>query len=143
LGEFDDLGRDGNLNRNIGMKLPKAPQARNEPIGCKCRERGDREDRLDHFLHAREGIPQRFESFRYSRSELSPLGCQGHLARQADEQRRPDPILQDLDLIAHGSLRHAEFLGSAGKALMPSRRLENPDGAHWGKFRRQFRHDDP
>ncbi len=116
------------------MQLPEASQAWNEPVGCEGRECGDRQNRLDHLLNACECIPQCLEGLRHGRSELPPFRRQRYLTGQADEQRRSDPILQDLDLIAHGGLRHAELLGSAGKALMASRRLEDSDGTHRGKF---------
>src|SRR5215207_2939605 len=53
LTELDDVGRDSNLNRDAGMKLPKAPQSGNEPVGCESRERRDRENGLNRILKAR------------------------------------------------------------------------------------------
>jgi hypothetical protein len=87
----------------------------------------------EHAIHIRahtlEGRVEQFESFRDRRSELAAGFCQRHLSRQAREERRADPVLQHFDLIAHGSLGHAEFLGRAGEALMARRRFEGANSA--------------
>ena len=50
---------------------------------------------------------------------------QRDLPRPSQKQRFADILLDQLDLVAHGSLRHAEFLAGAGEAAKPGGRLED------------------
>ena len=68
-----------------------------------------------------EGLAHRY------RETLAGLG-QAHLARHAQEQRRADPLLEQLDLIADRRLGHAQLLAGTGEAAEPGRGLEGADG---------------
>ena len=61
------------------------------------------------------------------REALAGLG-QDDLARAAQEQRRAEPLLEQLDLVAHRRLGHAELLGGAGKAQAAGDGFEDADG---------------
>ena len=71
--------------------------------------------------HAVEGVPD------VRRQPRARLG-QRHLPGAADEQRFADPLLQKPDLVAHGRLRHTQFLAGAGETQMTRGRLKGADG---------------
>ena len=50
------------------------------------------------------------------------------LARLADEERLADALLQHLDLVADGGLRHRQFLRGSGEGEKPRGSLEGADG---------------
>jgi hypothetical protein len=63
-----------------------------------------------------------------ARQALARRG-QGHLARQTDEQRLVQALLEGLHLPADGGLGDAQLVGGAGEALQARGGFEDPDGA--------------
>ncbi len=57
--------------------------------------------------------------------------------RFADEDCLAEMFLENLDLVAGGCLRHAEFFCCPGEILQPCDRLEDPQGIQ-RKLARQF-----
>ena len=76
----------------------------------------------------RKGLAEEVEGLGGSRREpLAGLG-EDDLARAAEEERRAEPLLEQLDLVAHRRLGHPELFGGAGKAQAAGDGFEDADG---------------
>lgn len=64
---------------------------------------------------------------------MSRLG-QRESARMPQEERRSQPVLQQLHLIADGRLRHPELGGGTGEAQLAGGGLEDADGGEGGEL---------
>jgi len=102
-------------------------EARHQPIRGDGRQRLDRQHAFGRLRDRGEGRAQAIKGIHHRRRQaLARLG-QHDAASLALEQGQAEPLLQQLDLIAHRRLRHAELGGGAGEAAMARRRLEGPD----------------
>lgn len=72
-----------------------------------------------------DGFVEQFEPLAHLGQQPFARLRQRHLPRAAEEQRLADILLQKLDLVADGRLRHAELLAGAGEAQVPRHRLED------------------
>ena len=117
---------------DIGMLGTKPCHARQQPAQAECRERVDAQHRgrrraaaLAMLLHSgRDAI----ECRRELREQRSSRRRQHHPPHRPPEQcRRPEPGLQQADLLADCTVRHAELDGGFLEAAEPGRRLEGTD----------------
>jgi len=139
-GEVDIPARDIQPHGDIGMGHLEGAEPWHQPIGGEGMDGGDGEHALRRFAQGAEGGFQALEGVAdLGRQALADLR-QHHPARLAQEQGRPDPVLQQLHLVADGGLGHAQFGRRLGEAPMACGRLEGADGAQGRQPRHPFGH---
>jgi hypothetical protein len=88
-------------------------------------------DRQDAFILADqpfEGIGDPVESVGQQRRDAAAGVRQGNALPGTVKELQPEPLFQQLDLIAHRRLRHSQFGGGEREILVPRGGFENPDG---------------
>src|SRR6516164_3071648 len=110
-----------------------------QPMRREGRDRADHKHALGIDARLGEGRAQQLEGLGGARRKAASGLGERDLARKAQEEGRANPLLQQLDLIADRSLRHAELVRGPGEAQMPRRRLEGADGGEgWERVRRHW-----
>jgi len=115
-------------------------QARHQPVRGDGRQRLDREHAFSRLRDRSEGRAQAVERFHHRRCQAFAGFGRDDTPSLTLEQRQTEALLQQLDLVAHRGLRHAEFDGGAGEAAMARRRLEGADRTERRQADRQITH---
>ena len=129
--------RDLQAHRDIGMRHLEGAHARHQPVGGEGVHGGDRQHALGRVAQGGKAGMQSLERLGH-RWRQPPAGLrQHHPPRLPQEQWRPDPVLQQLHLVADGGLGHPQFLRGLGETLMAGRRLEGANGREGRQLRRR------
>jgi hypothetical protein len=119
-----------------GMLDLKGPQPLRQPVGGEGQSGADRQNAFVLVDDARESVGQAVERAGHERSDPPPRLGEGDPPLAAQEQRHPQSLLEQLDLIADRGLGHSELHRGLGEILVAGGGLEHShggqrrDGAH-------------
>ena len=126
--EVDQPVPDLEPDRDARVRRPERAQPRHEPVRGEDVERAHGQRAVRVAANGLERRPDRAQGLaHHGRQPRAGLG-QGHPPGRAQEERRPEALLEQPHLVAHGRLGHAELGRGAGEVSVPGRRLEHPHG---------------
>src|SRR5581483_9042058 len=125
--EVDQAGRCGDAHVDAGVSLLKGGEARQQPFGGVRGKRRDGEDVV--LVLAQQPVgrkPQVVEGRAHARQIVLCLRSERECSVLADEQTKPELLLQPLDLVADRGLGDVQLGCGKREAQMPRGGLEGP-----------------
>jgi hypothetical protein len=134
--EIDDGARGDEPDGDIRMLQLKRAEMLRKPLLREGGRRVDDQRFAGGKSDRRHGLAQHGERFRHLRRQPLAGLRQADLARTAQEERLADILLQQLDLVADGRLRHAELLAGLREAAEPGGGFEDAQRVERKLFRK-------